>query len=106
MKSRVITALMALAWSASAWSADLAPLVPAVATGEPASKELRRRVDLHLRALNANAKERDRLRQLDPSNGIWIMEHNAFMRARLQLLERLTPKERQALWDGTSYLSP
>jgi hypothetical protein len=106
MRNSVITASLVLACTTSAWCADLAPLIPAVATGERASKELRRRVDLNLRALTANAKELDKLRPQDPSGGIWIMEHNAFWRARLQLLQRLSLKERNALFDGQSYVSP
>lgn len=69
-------------------------------------REMARRVALYLRALEAGPDELEQLRAQDSAQGIWIMEHNRPMKARMQLMGLLSPAERAAVLAGNDYLSP
>jgi hypothetical protein len=73
---------------------------------EAALPELRARLNLYLKALTATPKELEALRAQDPAEGIWLMERNPFLRARLELVAILSDREREDLLRGSAYLSP
>jgi hypothetical protein len=87
-------------------AADQAPAKRGAARANGASRELRKRLDLYLRALKATPKELDALRAKDQADGIWLMERNPFLRARLELVAVLSAAEREALLKGGKYVSP
>lgn len=66
---------------------------------------LRQRLELYFRALNAPPEEQKQLEAQDPAQGIWLMQRNAFLRARLRLVEILTPSQREDLLKGRPYVS-
>jgi hypothetical protein len=83
------------------WSSDWR-----VDTRAMATRDLRYRLDLYTRWVAAPPLEQDRLRDLDPADGIQLMEWNPYLRARIQLVALLTPGEREALLNGREYVSP
>lgn len=87
-------------------AADRAPAPRGAAMPNGASRELRKRLEFYLRALKATPKELDALRASDPADGIWLMERNPSMRARLELVAVLSAPEREALLNGAKYVSP
>jgi len=69
------------------------------------TRQLHDRLELYLQAINAPPEEQKKLEAQDPANGIWLMQRNAFLRARLQLVGLLTPREREELLSGRTFRS-
>lgn len=58
---------------------------------------LHQRLELYLRALHASPEEQEKLKAQDPAQGIWLMQLNPFLRARLELVGLLSAREREDL---------